>query len=95
MQIERESTNHGLITVDGELWVRALSAHYGRCLLTGDPVRPGDRVYVPQKTGRHRWQRILASAVEERLGPYRDGPPLASPRSSSTPSASRPVSVRT
>jgi hypothetical protein len=57
-----------VIKIDGALWVRALSARYGRCLLTGDPVRTGDRVYVPQKTGRHRWQRILASAVEERLG---------------------------
>ena len=47
MQIELASANDGLITVDGELWVRALSAHNGRCLLTGDPVRPGDRVYVP------------------------------------------------
>ena len=68
MQIELASANDGLITVDGELWVRALSAHYGRCLLTGDPVRPGDRVYVPQKAGRERRQRILASAVEQRLG---------------------------
>ena len=53
MQIERAMANNELITVDGELWVRSLSARYGRCSLTGDPVRISDRVYIPQNAGRH------------------------------------------
>jgi hypothetical protein len=68
MKIERGSADNGLIKVDGELWVRVVSARYGRCLLTGDPVRIGDHVYIRQN-GRYHWrQRILASEVEERLG---------------------------
>ena len=67
MKIERASAHTGVINVDGKLWVRALSARDGRCSLTGDPVRIGDRVYVPQKSGHPRFQRILASVVEERL----------------------------
>ena len=68
MEVERASANNELIKIDGELWVRVVSARYGRCLLTGDPVRIGDRVYIPQNA-QHRWrQRVLASEVEERLG---------------------------
>ena len=69
MQIERASANNEVITVDGDLWVRALSARNGRCSLTGDPVRIGDRVYIQQNPGPRWRQRILASVVEERLGP--------------------------
>ena len=68
MEIEWASANDELIKVDGELWVRVVSARYGRCLLTGDPVRIGDRIYIPQNARHHGRLRILASAVEERLG---------------------------
>ena len=69
MKIERAIGNDGLVKVDGELWVRARSARDGRCSLTGDPVRIGDQVYIPQNAaGRPARQRILASVVEERLG---------------------------
>ena len=67
-EIERTSADNEVIKVDGELWVRALSARYGRCSLTGNPVRIGDRVYIPQNAGHHPRQRILARVVEERLG---------------------------
>jgi len=68
MKIKRATENDGLIKIDGGPWVRVLSAREGRCFLTGDPVRVGDRVYIPQNAGRHGRPRILASAVEERLG---------------------------
>ena len=68
MEIERASENDGLIKIDGGPWVRVLSARDGRCFLTGDPVRVGDRVYIPQNAKHHGRLRILASAVEERLG---------------------------
>ena len=74
MQIERASANNDVITVDGKLWVRTLSARYGRCALSGDPVRIGGRVYV-QQNRRRRWRpRILASVVEERLAAFDRGP---------------------
>ena len=69
MRIERATANNEVITVDGDLWVRALSAHCGRCSLSGDPVRIGDPVYIQRKPGRRWRQRILASVVEKRLGP--------------------------
>jgi hypothetical protein len=68
MKIERASANSEVIEVDGEPWVRVLSARDDRCLLTGDPVRIGDRVYIPQNAGHDRRHRILARAVEKRLG---------------------------
>ena len=74
-----------VIKVDGELWVRALSARYGQCLLTGDPVRIGDRVYIRQNARFHWRQRILASEVEERLGRRTDLQPTALEDSKSPP----------
>ena len=68
MKIERATENDTLIKIDGGPWVRVLSARDGRCFLTGDPVRIGDRIYIPQNARYHGRLRILASAVEERLG---------------------------
>ena len=67
MEIERASANDELIKVDGELWVRVVSARYGRCLLTGDAVRIGDQVYIPQNAGHYPRQRILAGVIEKRF----------------------------
>ena len=57
MKIER--TNDGLIKVDGELWVRCVSARYGRCLLTGIPLRIGDSVYAESIILRFYTQRFV------------------------------------
>ena len=60
MKIKRATENDGLIKIDGGPWVRVLSAREGRCFLTGDPVRVGDRVYIPQNAVHQGRPRILA-----------------------------------